>query len=225
MDGTYAAIDLTHAHLNPPATLVWARGFEHAPVSVRFEIPPGSNWRAASELAPESDGSWSAPNLEQLMDAPVELSAHAQPEWQIDGQTFRLALHHRGTDAEARAYAEMCQAVVLEEAGIFGRFPKYDTGTYTFLADYLPYASGDGMEHRDSTVISSHADLRTSWTSLIEAVSHEFFHSWNVRRIRPQSLEPFDFDRADMSGEFVVCGRLHQLLRNTHARTRRFHNA
>jgi len=201
VDGTYAGIDLTHAHLNPPATLVWARGFEHSPVSVRFEMPPGSNWRAASELAPEPDGSWSAPNLEQLMDAPIELSAHSQPEWQIDGQTFRLALHHRGTDAEAQAYAEMCKAVVLEEAGVFGRFPKYDTGTYTFLADYLPYANGDGMEHRDSTVISARADLKTSWTSLLEAASHEFFHSWNVRRIRPKSLEPFDFDRADMSGE------------------------
>jgi predicted metalloprotease with PDZ domain len=201
VDGTYAAIDLTHAHLNMPATLVWARGYEQAPVSVRFEIPAGSNWRAATELKPEPDGSWSAPNLEQLMDGPVELSAHAQPEWQIDGQTFRLALHHQGTDAEAQAYAEMCKRVVLEEAGVFGRFPKYDTGTYTFLVDYLPYASGDGMEHRDSTVISSKGDLKTSWSSLIETVSHEFFHSWNVRRIRPRSLEPFDFDRVDMSGE------------------------
>jgi predicted metalloprotease with PDZ domain len=201
IDGTYAGIDPTHAHLNLPAALVWARGFEHAPASLRFEIPQGSRWQAATELAPESDGSWSAPNLEQLMDAPVEFSAHAQPEWKIDGQLFRLALHHQGTDAEAAAYAQMCKAVVLEEAGVFGAFPKYDTGSYTFLIDYLPWASGDGMEHRDSTVISSNSDLKTASASLLETVSHEFFHSWNVRRIRPRSLEPFDFERADMSGE------------------------
>lgn len=57
------------------------------------------------------------------------------------------------------------------------------------------------MEHRDSTVITSTGDLKDSAERLIETVSHEFFHSWNVRRIRPRSLEPFDFERADMSGE------------------------
>jgi predicted metalloprotease with PDZ domain len=96
----------------------------------------------------------------------------------------------------------MCEAVVLEEEGVFGRLPRYDGGTYTFLVDYLPYVSGDGMEHRDSTVISGTAKLTNdSAPRLIGTVSHEFFHSWNVKRIRPKSLEPFDFERADMSGE------------------------
>jgi predicted metalloprotease with PDZ domain len=201
VDGTYAAVDATHAHLNLPAVLVWARGFENAPASLHFEIPPSSNWRIASELAPQADGWWSAPNLEQLMDSPVELSAHVQPEWQIEDAKFRLSLHHTGTDAEAAVFAEMCKAVVLEEEGVFGALPKYDTGTYTFLIDFLPWASYDGMEHRDSTVISGPSELKTDAARQIGAVSHEFFHSWNVRRIRPRALEPFDFDRADMSGE------------------------
>ncbi len=201
VDGTYAAVDSTHAHLNLPATLMWARGFEHSPAALHFDVPAGSNWRAATELAPEPDGWWSAPNLEQLMDGPVELSAHPEPEWQVGDAKFRLALHHKGTDAEAVVFAEMCKAVVLEEEGVFGSFPKYDTGSYTFLIDYLPWASFDGMEHRDSTVITGSADLKTSSAREIGTVSHEFFHSWNVRRIRPRSLEPFDFERADMSGE------------------------
>ena len=201
VDGTYAGIDETHAHLNLPATLMWARGFENAPVSLRFKVPPNSHWEAASELAHEPDGSWSAPNLEQLMDSPVELSAHVVRDWKIEDSAFRMALHHRGTDAEATVYAEMCKAVVLEEEGVFGSFPKYDTGSYTFLIDYLPWASRDGMEHRDSTVITGTHDLETSSGRAIEAVSHEFFHSWNVRRTRPRSLEPFDFEGANMSGE------------------------
>ena len=84
---------------------------------------------------------------------------------------------------------------------VFGAFPKYDNGNYTFLMDYLPYASGDGMEHRDSTVISGAGNLKTGAPQMIGTVSHEFFHSWNVERIRPKSLEPFDFERAIMSGE------------------------
>jgi predicted metalloprotease with PDZ domain len=84
---------------------------------------------------------------------------------------------------------------------VFGEFASYDTGTYTFIADYLPWSAGDGMEHRNSTIVTSAASLRTQGRDLLDAVSHEFFHSWNVERIRPRSLEPFDFERANMSGE------------------------
>jgi predicted metalloprotease with PDZ domain len=206
VDGTYAAIDLTHAHLNLPATLVWARGLEHVPATLYFNVPPSSNWKAATQLIPNDDGSYSAPNLpgfaqEWMMDSSVELNASPILQWTQDGQTFRLALHQQGSDADAASFLQMCKTVVAEEREVFGEFPTYDNGTYTFLVDFLPYASGDGMEHRDSTVISAALDLRESAHRAIGIVSHEFFHSWNVKRIRPKSLEPFDFERADMSGE------------------------
>lgn len=200
-DGTYDGIDETHAHLNMPATLVWAHGFENTPASLKFDLPAGRGWKVATELIPHSDGTWWAPNLEMLMDGPVEISAHAVREWTVEGAKFQLALHHHGTDEEATVYAHMCEAVVLEEEGVFGALPKYDGGTYTFLVDYLPYVSRDGMEHRDSAVITGTGELRDSAERLIGTVSHEFFHSWNVRRIRPRSLEPFDFERVNMSGE------------------------
>ncbi len=200
-DGTYAAVDQTHAHLNMPALLAWAKGFEQAPATLHFEIPPGSNWKIATQLIPHEGNAWTAPNLEWLMDSPVEISAHDSPEFKIENATFRLALHHRGTPEQAAAYAEMCRAVVLEEEGVFGEFPHYDGGTYTFLLDYLPYVSPDGMEHRDSTGITGRTDLKDSAARAIGTVSHEFFHSWNVKRIRPRSLEPFDFERVNMSGE------------------------
>jgi predicted metalloprotease with PDZ domain len=199
-DGTYNQIDETHAHLNMPATLAWAHGFEQAPVSVKFHAPPHSHWKVATELVPDGQGAWTAPNLDRLMDGPVEFSAHSMPEWTIEGQRFRLSLHHRGTIKDATEFARMCQEVVLEEEGVFGALPKYDDGTYTFLIDYLPYVSNDGMEHRDSTVITSPHDLSDSASQLIETVAHEFFHSWNVRRIRPAALQPFDFQHADVSG-------------------------
>jgi predicted metalloprotease with PDZ domain len=200
-DGTYAGIDATHAHLNTPATLAWAHGYEKSPASVKIAIPEGSNWTVATQLKQEADGSWTAPNLNFLFDSPIEVSAHALQEWTVGDSHFRLALHHAGTDGEAAAYARMCQAVVTEEEGVFGAFPKYDNGAYTFMVDYLPYVFGDGMEHRDSTVVSGTGNLKDGATQLIGTVAHEFFHSWNVKRIRPASLEPFDFERADMSGE------------------------
>src|ERR1019366_2590680 len=77
----------------------------------------------------------------------------------------------------------------------------YEPGYYTFLADYLPYANGDGMEHRNSTVITAAQSIAEGRGRLPDTVAHEFFHCWNVERIRPKGLEPFDFDRANMSGE------------------------
>jgi predicted metalloprotease with PDZ domain len=198
-DGTYSGIDPTHAHLNMPATLVWAHGFEKTPVSLKFELPAGSDWKVATQLEPHDDGTWSAPFMDRMMDSPVELSKHYLATWKTGDAQFRMALHHKGTDEEAAAFAVLCQAVTAEEEGVFGAFPKYDTGSYTFLMDYLPYVNGDGMEHRDSTVIAGTRDIRTAGAQLIGTASHEFFHNWNVKRIRPHDLEPFDYERADMS--------------------------
>jgi len=200
-DGTYAGIDETHAHLNLPATLVWAHGFENAPAKVTFEIPTRSGWKVATQLKPEADGTWSAPNLEWLMDSPVELSAHAVAKWKVEEQEFRMAVHTHGSDEAIKTLAKKSQAVVLEAEGVFGGLPKFDHGTYTFLVDYLPYVFGDGMEHRDSTSISGPVALKDAPEEGLGTVAHEFFHAWNVRRIRPRSLEPFDFERANMCGE------------------------
>ncbi|MFL6414642.1 MAG: M61 family metallopeptidase [Bryobacteraceae bacterium] len=202
VDGTYAAIDETHAHLNMPATLVWARGLEKAPVTVRFDLPDGKKWKVATQLVPQKDGTWFAPTLDRLMDSPAEMSVHDLPEWNVERAKFRVALHHTGSSAEAAHFARLCEAVVLEEEGVFGALPPYDDGTYTFLLDVLPYASFDGMEHRDSTVITGVGDvLHGRGEGMIGAAAHEFFHSWNVKRMRPKTLEPFDYERADMSGE------------------------
>ena len=68
-------------------------------------------------------------------------------------------------------------------------------------APLLPQATPDAMEHRNSTVITYPATVAAPANPLLESAAHEFFHAWNVERIRPQSLEPFDFERANMSGE------------------------
>jgi predicted metalloprotease with PDZ domain len=202
VDGTYNAIDLTHAHLNAPATFVWARGLEQRPVRVRLEPPEQLEWRVATQMADLGDGWFGTDSRDLLMDSPIEFSAHKVREWRAGDSVFRMVLHALVGDQVASEFARLCEAITLEAEGIFGAFPNYDAGHYTFLLDYLPWASGDAMEHRNSTVISSAMELlRRSYGDFVESVAHEFFHSWNVERIRPRSLEPFDFERANMSGE------------------------
>lgn len=200
-DGTYAQIDATHAHLNMPATLLWARGYDDRPVELTFRSPDPS-WRIATQLAPTADPAvFTAPNLQYLMDSPTELSDHRVREWQVDDdgvpRTIRIALHDPGTDEHADIFAERARKVVDQLIAVFGDVPDFDYGTYTFIADYLPHVSGDGMEHRNSTILSGSRSLAEGNYSQIGTLSHEFFHSWNVERIRPRELEPFDFTRAN----------------------------
>jgi predicted metalloprotease with PDZ domain len=205
-DGTYSQVDGTHAHLDMPATFIWIRGAESWPMAVSFRIPSESRWKVATQLYPTDDATrFTAPNLQYLMDSPTELSNFAVREWTVTSPAgrfpVRLALHHEGTDAELDGYVEMLKRVVEQEIAVFGTTPQYDVGSYTFIADYLPWASGDGMEHRNSTIITSSLPLQGNEKRLLGTASHEYFHSWNVERIRPRSLEPFDFTRANMSGE------------------------
>jgi len=205
-DGTYSAIDLTHAHLNMPATFVWARGLEERPIRITFHPPAGSGWKAATQLVPTDDPmTFTAPNLQYFLDSPTELSAFTLREWTITSggrtQTIRLAVHHAGTEEDVDRYTEMAQKVVAEQIAVFGEAPAFDYGTYTFIADYLPYASGDGMEHRNSTILTSSGSIAANAAGLLGTLSHEFFHAWNMERLRSRMLEPFDFERANMSDE------------------------
>ena len=209
VDGTYLGIDATHAHLNMPASLMWGAGLERRPATIRFEPPPGRGWQVATQLYPSDDPlTFTAPNLQYLLDSPAEIGAFMERSFTVPdpanpdhAPTFRLALHHDGTDAELDRFAGDVERIVTETVTVFGEFPSFETGRYTFIADYLPTASGDAMEHRNSTVLSSPRALRTGHRQLLDSVSHEFFHIWNVERIRPRSLEPFDFEDVNPSGE------------------------
>ncbi len=204
--GTYSQIDESHAHMNMPATFMWAKNMDDREIRAVFHPPTGSNWRAATQLFPTSEAmTFTAPSLQYFLDSPTELSDFMLHEWTVgedsDPYTIRLAMHHLGTEAEFHHYAETVEAVVAEQIEVFGAPASYDGGTYTFIADYLPWVSGDGMEHRNSTILANTGSLATNALRLLGTVSHEYFHSWNVERIRPSSLEPFDFERANMSRE------------------------
>ena len=207
VDGTYLGIDASHAHMNMPATLMWARGLEGRPVRVTFTPPEGSNWKPATQLFPTDDPwTFTAPNLQYLMDSPTELSNQSFRSFTVrnpDGKQFtiRTAVHHDATEADVDEYAAGAEKIVREQGAVFGEFPEFDGAAYTFLGDYVPWGGGDGMEHRNSTVVSEGASIKGNVRSVLGTVSHEFFHAWNVERIRPKTLEPFTFEEANMSGE------------------------
>jgi len=206
VDGTYLGVDRNHAHVNMPASIVFARGLDQRPIIVQFVPPSGSGWRVATQLIPGPDAlTFTAANLQYLMDSPSELSAFTVRTFTIPdgGRTpvFRVTVHHTGTDADVDELTRDVQRIVREERSVFGEFPEFEGNTYTFLADYFPGDFGDGMEHRNSTSLTRPGSIRSDRGGIVASVAHEFFHTWNIERIRPRSLEPFNFDDVNMSGE------------------------
>ncbi|AXT53820.1 M61 family peptidase [Aquimarina sp. BL5] len=205
-DGTYSQIDETHAHLNMPATFMYVPTLKDRPVQVTYLVREDLKWNVATQLIPLGGNKFLAPNLQYFMDSPAQISNHTVKEFKVASggteYTIKLALLHQGTEEEADQYFEQIKKIVEQEKAVFGDYPNFDYGEYTFLASYMPQVSGDGMEHRNSTVLTSTLSLADGGMEKnIGTVAHEFFHAWNVERIRPNSLEPFDFEETNMSGE------------------------
>ena len=199
-DGTYSQVDLTHAHLNMPATFMYVEALQDRPIEVTFEPRKDLNWKVATQLKLVSGNTFFAPDLYYFMDSPAEISDYKMKEFDLDGKKIRFVLHDPGTQEDFDTYFEKVKKIVKQEMAVYGELPDYDYGTYTFLACYMPNASGDGMEHRNSTILTDTETLANGgMEGNIGTVSHEYFHSWNVERIRPQGLEPFDFSKANMS--------------------------
>lgn len=203
-DGTYSQVDETHAHLNIPATFMFVPDVDDRKIEVDFKVRKDLDWKIATQLPLISGTTYSAPNLQYFMDSPVEISDYQMREFEVTSngkpQKLQFVLHHNGTETELDTYFEKVKKIVLAEKEVYGELPDFDYGKYTFLACYLPNVSGDGMEHRNSTVLTDKEGLaQGGMTGNIGTVAHEFFHCWNVERIRPKSLEPFDFEKTNMS--------------------------
>lgn len=202
-DGTYSQVDRTHAHLNIPATFIWSEEFESSPVQVSFK-PFDESWKVATQLVRTDDPfSFSAPDFAYFMDSPVEISDHQVSAWTVRSNnkdyTIKIALHHDGSDEDLEEYTAQAKAVVDEQIKVYGELPDFDYGEYVFIACYLPHVSGDGMEHRNSTILTNTSSLEENEFGQLGTLSHEFFHVWNVERIRPEALEPFNFYGQNMT--------------------------
>jgi predicted metalloprotease with PDZ domain len=207
-DGTYLGVDTTHAHINTPATFMWAVGLDLRPIRVTFVPPAGSNWKAATQLFGSSTPfEFTAPNLQYFMDSPTELSNFLMSTFQVNDRagkpaTFRVVVHGAGSQADVDALAALVRRIVAEQAEVFGEFPVFEPGHYTFLLDLVEWSDSDGMEHRNSTSIAIPGlPIQTpeGRRLALSSIAHEFFHVWNVERIRPADLEPFVFTRANVS--------------------------
>jgi predicted metalloprotease with PDZ domain len=199
-DGTYSQFNVAHEHISIPATFAYAPTLMARPIALSVSIPE-TDWQVATQLIPSADGTWRARDFQYFMDSPIEIAPLRERRWTATdhGRTYviRFMIHSPDSKVDIDRFAAMAERVYRTEVVMWGDIPNYDGGTYTFLADYEPYVTGDGMEHRNSSSISSAYTLADGMAAHIESLAHELFHSWNIKRLRPRELEPFDFTRAN----------------------------
>ena len=184
----------TSGVIDGPRTFMYLDGWKLTPAHVTFRLP--ARWRIATGLVPTTDSTtyW-APSYDVLIDSPVLIGRFNSSWFTAAGVPHRAVVDLGGGGAVqgarvGRVFVDMLRRVSETAIGIFGSAP-YKDYTYIFVA-----GRGGGLEHLNSTTIGVSADVLARNPTGAEGVSaHEFFHTWNVKRIRPAELGPFDYER------------------------------
>jgi len=194
LTGSFSQFDTTHADVNGAGVFMYIDGHKPDPLTLTVDAP--ANWKIISGFSLSLDErSFQALNYDRLVDTPLEISPEgALSEFQEQGKTIRVAVHSYGRDDNDRsALVEGLKKIVHAE---MTEMPPPDFRHYTFIFHFAPdVALGDGMEHLNSTQIVVRGDLQSGLTEALETAAHEFFHLWNVKRLRPEALGPFDYTR------------------------------
>ena len=196
LSGTFGQLDIGHASYTGGEVFMYVAG--HKPDPVELHIEPPSNWRVVNGRTERPDQhDWRYPNYEILIDNPTEIGADwTIDDFKADGKTYHVVVHSRGDEGGRRsAFVRDVEKIVRAETAMWGT-PEFDN--YTFMIHFAgDDRSGDGMEHLTSTQIIEPGILgeRGGYYGALSTAAHEFFHAWNVKRLRPVELGPWDWTK------------------------------
>lgn len=199
LNGSQSQIDSLHVNLNPGNTFVYVVGHKQDPVRVTYAGPAG--WRVVNgAVASPAPGpvTLSFPNYDVFIDHPTEISARFTVDTFTVGRVvYRVVVHAEGGDGGIRPrLVSDLERIVWAEVALWGDPP---IARYTFLIHYIPgnRLGGDGMEHLTSTQVIFDFPLADTsrYVPSLGAESHEFFHTWNMKRLRARELGPWDYTR------------------------------
>lgn len=195
--GPYGAqLNPHHAFFNLAEVLIYAADLRNSPAQVEFQkVPPGL--KIATALEKRSDA-YVAANYDRLVDSPVEIGDFAEQDFDGACGRYRVVLDREasgGTPSQQilTAFVPQLRKIVDTASSWMNDCPFHE---YLFIYHASDAPAGGGMEHSYSTAITlPAADFESPFSALLGVSSHEFFHLWNVKRIRPRGLEPVDYTK------------------------------
>jgi predicted metalloprotease with PDZ domain len=183
-------LDGTHGYFNGASLFLYSeplRGIQH-----RVVVDSPAGWRIFCAL--DRDGEeFVAADYDELIDSPFEVGPHRPLEFQAAGVPHQVVIWGGDPPDPAKLTADL-RKVCEAEAALFAGLPLR---RYLFLV-YLADKGRGGLEHKASTsLLFSRANLSNSkgWEDFLTLAAHEYFHLWNVKRIKPQKLVPFDYSQ------------------------------
>jgi len=208
LSGTFSQLDAHHANLNGGSIFMYLVNHKQDPVALSINVP--KSWHIVNARTERKDQSeYQFPNWDIMTDTPTEIGADwTDDEFKVEGKTYHVVVHSLGKEGAKRpALVRDLQKIVRAETAMWGP-PEFDS--YTFLFHFANDGkSGDGMEHLASTQIIMPGALadKDMLEETIDSAAHEFFHVWNVKRLRPLELGPWDFTRpANTRGLWIAEG-------------------
>jgi len=189
-----AQLNSHHAFLNLAQILMYVVEARNAAMVVRFnQLPQG--WHIATPLTPLPENAFTAENYDRLVDSPFEIGIFQESDFDESGAHYRVIVDAESGDYAMASITAMLRKIVTAATTWMDDRP-FDN--YMFLYHFPRGPAGGGMEHAYSTAIAINSEsLSRSPEALASVTAHEFFHLWNVKRIRPQSLEPIDYAKAN----------------------------
>ena len=209
-------LDATHAYFNGASLFMYpvfssgsVADAKDQPYQVKFNLSGSTaNWRVSSPLglAPDANGYYTASSYDVLIDAPTEIGTHRLIEFKVRDKVHRIALWPNtpeAADVPDKQLADDFAKFIEEGAKLFGGLP-YEH--YLFLVHSAP-GLGGGTEHLNANVSMTRPEsfkTKRGYQGFLGLESHEFFHCWNVKRIRPLALGPFDYQRENYTNNLWV---------------------
>ncbi|MGD1712936.1 M61 family metallopeptidase [Dapis sp. BLCC M172] len=187
-------LDSTHGYFNGAALFFYIPECEKNPIRIKV-IPPKYDWQVTTSLPkiPDTENTFEAEDFDTLVDSPFEIGSHQLYPFEVQGKKHQLAIWGKG-NAEPEKLIPDIQKIIEVEADFFGGLPYEE---YLFLLHISGKGFG-GLEHKFSCTLNyprfgfRNKEKRDRFMQL---VAHEFFHLWNVKRIRPKELEVFDYQQ------------------------------
>lgn len=191
--GPYGAeFNQQHAFFNLAEILLYTDDTRGDESEIQFRNLP-AGWKTATSLSQEGPF-YQAKNYDTLVDAPVEIGTFAENDFSGDCGRYRVIVDVANAASILAKIVPSLQRIVNSATAWMNDCPFQ---TYTFIYHFGSSPSTGGMEHAFSTAITLPTSDVDDFDRLTSVTAHEFFHLWNVKRIRPQSLEPVDYTRED----------------------------
>ena len=185
-------LDAAHGYVN--GTSVFMYPADSKQLASTLEVRPATGWTQVSTSLKPAGGqfTFTSSNYDELADSPIEIGTHKVMSFEANGTPHTVAMFGNAKYDEAKLLADMKR--VCEEAHrVVGQNPL---DRYVFIVHNIERGTG-GLEHLYSTTLSTSRNAYSTeagYKGFLGLVAHEYFHLWNVKRIRPIALGPFDYD-------------------------------